>query len=154
MNLLFGTLAVLFIAAIIIIGIVNIFGLAQGKRPENLGVHDNILWYCPKMPNCVSSDSIIPDYDIAALPFDSTPEKSISNIRDVVLSLHGITIVTERSDYIYAECRSRIIGFVDDLEVYCEDLTKTCHVRSAARLGYSDFDVNRKRVEKIRALLK
>ncbi len=154
MSLLFSTLAVLFIAVIVIIGLVNILGLAQGEPPENLGVHDNLLWYCPKMPNCVSSDSIIPDYDIAALPYDSTPEKSINTIRNVLLSLYGIRIITERSDYIYAECRSRIIGFVDDLEIYCEDSNKICHVRSAARLGYSDFDVNRKRVEKIRALLK
>ncbi len=62
--------------------------------------------------------------------------------------------MTEKSNYIHVECKSKYFGFVDDLEVYCDDALQTCAVRSASRLGYADFGVNRKRVETIRQLLK
>jgi len=43
------------------------------------------------------------------------------------------------------------MGFVDDLEFYFSK-ENVIQVRSASRLGYSDFGVNRKRVEKLREL--
>lgn len=60
-------------------------------------------------------------------------------------------IVTESDNYLHIECKSAIIGFVDDLEFYFSK-GKDIQVRSASRLGYSDFGVNRKRVEKLREL--
>ena len=54
-------------------------------------------------------------------------------------------------DYIRAEFRSRIFQFVDDVEFLFENQGNVIHVKSASRTGYSDFGVNRKRVEKIRA---
>jgi uncharacterized protein (DUF1499 family) len=61
-------------------------------------------------------------------------------------------IVTEQEHYIHAEFTSAIFRFVDDAEFYIDDAQKVIHVRSAARLGYSDFGVNRKRMETIRQL--
>ena len=61
-------------------------------------------------------------------------------------------VVTVQETYIHAECRSRIFRFVDDLEFYFIPEAGVIHVRSAARTGYSDFGVNRKRVEEIRRL--
>ena len=43
-----------------------------------------------------------------------------------------------------------VFGFVDDVELALEPRTQTFAVRSAARLGYGDFGVNRKRIEAIR----
>ena len=45
------------------------------------------------------------------------------------------------------------MGFVDDVESYLEDGSKTIQVRSASRLGESDLGVNRQRIEEIRTLL-
>jgi uncharacterized protein (DUF1499 family) len=42
---------------------------------------------------------------------------------------------------------------VDDVEFVFEDETKTIHFRSASKTGYSDFGVNRNRMEEIRRLL-
>jgi len=41
---------------------------------------------------------------------------------------------------------------VDDLEFYFDTDEPVIQVRSAARVGHSDFGVNRKRVEEIRRL--
>ena len=43
------------------------------------------------------------------------------------------------------------MGFVDDVEFVLATEQMVIHVRSAARLGYSDFGVNRKRIESLRA---
>jgi uncharacterized protein (DUF1499 family) len=44
-----------------------------------------------------------------------------------------------------------MMGFVDDVEFFFPD-SAVIHMRSASRVGYSDFGVNRKRLEKIRQL--
>jgi uncharacterized protein (DUF1499 family) len=61
-------------------------------------------------------------------------------------------VVAVQEGYIHAECRSRIFRFVDDLEFFFVPDESLIHIRSAARSGYSDFGVNRKRVEEIRRL--
>lgn len=68
----------------------------------------------------------------------------------LVAELPRMTIITQDQDYLHAECRSAVFGFVDDLELHLRPDTKIIAVRSAARLGYSDFGVNHKRVEELR----
>ncbi|NDY59068.1 DUF1499 domain-containing protein, partial [Desulfovibrio sulfodismutans] len=62
-------------------------------------------------------------------------------------------ILQKQNGYFRVEFRSKILGFVDDVEFYLPEDQDVIHIRSAARLGYYDFGVNRRRVEKIRALL-
>ncbi len=52
--------------------------------------------------------------------------------------------------YLWATFRSRVFRFVDDLELRLDEAGGVIHVRSAARLGYADFGVNRKRVVALR----
>ena len=58
-------------------------------------------------------------------------------------------IITASPDYLHAEFRT-ILGFVDDVELYIDDEQHLIHMRSASRLGYWDFGVNRRRLEAIR----
>jgi uncharacterized protein (DUF1499 family) len=51
------------------------------------------------------------------------------------------------------KCTSAFFGFVDDLELHLRTAEGVIAVRSAARLGYSDLGVNRRRIEDLRALL-
>jgi uncharacterized protein (DUF1499 family) len=44
--------------------------------------------------------------------------------------------------------------FVDDVEFHADDSARVIHLRSASRVGTSDFGVNRKRAEAIRAAWK
>ena len=43
------------------------------------------------------------------------------------------------------------MGYVDDVEFALDEKAGVIHVRSASRLGIRDMDVNRKRIESIRA---
>lgn len=73
--------------------------------------------------------------------------------RTLVAELPRTTIITQGPDYLHAECRSAVFGFVDDLELHLRPDKNTIAVRSAARLGYSDLGVNRKRIEDLRSKL-
>ncbi len=69
------------------------------------------------------------------------------------MELPRARIVEETEDYLHAECRSALFGFVDDLELQLRPSESIIAVRSASRLGYSDFGVNRRRVEALRESL-
>jgi uncharacterized protein (DUF1499 family) len=124
-----------------------------GKRPNNLGVRDGKLAPCPNSPNCVSSQSNDAVHQIAPLTFTTTPEQAIANLKSIIQSLPRTTIITENPDYIYAEFKTALMGFVDDVEFYLDRNANLIQVRSASRLGQSDLGVNRKRIETIRAKL-
>ncbi|OCQ98246.1 hypothetical protein BCD64_13130 [Nostoc sp. MBR 210] len=124
-----------------------------GKRPNNLGVNNGRLAACPNSPNCVSSQSADAIHQIAPLTFNTSPEQAISHLKSIIQSLPRTTIITETPDYLYAEFKSALMGFVDDVEFYLDREANIFHVRSASRLGQSDLGVNRKRIETIRAEL-
>ena len=52
--------------------------------------------------------------------------------------------------HLKARFRSRLFRFTDDLELAVDATAGVIHVRSASRVGRSDFGVNRSRVEAIR----
>ncbi|RUR74662.1 DUF1499 domain-containing protein [Chlorogloeopsis fritschii PCC 9212] len=124
-----------------------------GKRPNSLGVRDGKLASCPKSPNCVSSQSTDAVHKITPLTYTSTPEQALADIKSVIQSLPRTKIITESNDYLYAEFKSALMGFVDDVEFYVDRNANVIHVRSASRLGQSDLGVNRQRVETIRTKL-
>ena len=124
-----------------------------GKRPNNLGVNSGKLAACPNSPNCVSSQSSSSVHSIAPLTYSSTAEQAIAKLKSVIQSLPRTKIITESKDYLYAEFKSALMGFVDDVEFYLDRKANVIQVRSASRLGQSDLGVNRKRIETIRAKL-
>jgi uncharacterized protein (DUF1499 family) len=52
---------------------------------------------------------------------------------------------------LYAEFRTPLMRYVDDVEFFFDGAL--VHVRSCSRLGRRDFGANRKRVERLRALI-
>jgi uncharacterized protein (DUF1499 family) len=120
-----------------------------GTKPSNLGVKDGKLAACPGTPNCVNSQSDDTQAKIAPLP-----AVSIAEIKKVVEGMERTTIIEETDNYLYAEFRSKLMGYVDDVEFYLDSGANVVHVRSASRLGKSDLGVNRQRVEEIRSKLK
>jgi uncharacterized protein (DUF1499 family) len=124
-----------------------------GKRPTHLGVEASRLAPCPSSPNCVSSDAADSTHSVAAFALVIPSRQAWLAVRGSVESLPRTKIISETSDYLHAECTSAVFGFVDDLELHLRVAEGVIAVRSAARLGYSDFGVNRRRIEDLRALL-
>ena len=107
---------------------------------------------CPDSPNCVSSLASGSDREhyVAPFSFSGDPAAAWQQLRTAVLAEKRVTIVEEKEDYLHAEMRSLIFRFVDDVEFSLDADAGLINVRSASRVGYSDFGVNRKRVERIR----
>ena len=120
----------------------------SGTRPTNLGVKDGKLAACPGTPNCVCSQSEDPKFKI-----DPLPPITIADLKTIVANMERSTIIEETDNYLYAEFKSKLMGYVDDVEFYRDSDANVVQVRSASRLGKSDLGVNRKRIEEIRSQL-
>lgn len=123
----------------------------HGARPATLGVRQGLLAPCPSSPNCVSSMALDAPHRIAPLPFSGTAAVAVAKLAGIVGSLPRASVVTATETYLHAEFTSAVFRFVDDVECMADELTGVIHIRSAARSGFSDLGVNRRRVETIRA---
>jgi len=124
-----------------------------GKRPEYLGVKDGRLARPRRTPNCVSSqaDPADAEHGIAPIAFRGSAADAIAAARKAVESMRRSTVIRHEGNYLYAEFRSRLMGFVDDVEFTFDEKAGLLHLRSASRLGRRDYGVNRARVEALRA---
>lgn len=109
---------------------------------------------CPQKPNCVSSETRDAGHAVAPMQLKGDPVAAWDGIRVTISRLPRCVVVRFTSGYLHATCKSRVFGFVDDLELLRDAATDRVAIRSAARTGYSDLGVNRKRVEKLRKLLR
>ena len=126
----------------------NVFA---GTAPSNLGVHAGKLTACPDSPNCVCSQAADDGHRIAPLAYNGDAAAAIARLAQVIAKQRGATIVTQRGDYIYATFQTPVMGFVDDAEFLLNPELHVIQLRSASRMGYGDFGVNRKRIEALRA---
>ena len=105
---------------------------------------------CPESPNCVFTRAQDEGHGIAPFRYQRSLVDAKAALKSIVLSLPRTTLVKEDETYLHIEFTSLLLRFVDDVELVFEDETKTVHFRSASRTGYSDFGVNRRRMEGIR----
>ena len=108
-----------------------------------------LLAPCPSSPNCVSTRAQDPGHRMAPIPFRGSVEEAQERLSRIVKGMARATITADRPGYLAASFRSRIFGFVDDAEFVLDGEKGEIHFRSAARIGYYDFGVNRSRMESI-----
>jgi uncharacterized protein (DUF1499 family) len=114
------------------------------------GLQDGKLRPCPDKPNCVCTQDPAPGHRIEPIRYTGTQDEARETLLMLVRHMGQSTLVTADPDYIHVEFRSSFFEFVDDAEFLFDDAAKLIHFRSAARTGYYDFSVNRKRMEEIR----
>lgn len=126
-------------------------GIFSGKRPVNLGYADGKFAPPSWKPNCVSSTV---DRDnshfIEPIVYAMASAKAWEKLRVIVLASNGTKVIVDIPGYLYAEFRSSIFGFVDDVEFAMDKNARMIQVRSGSRLGIDDAGVNRTRIERIR----
>ena len=147
-------------AKFLLIGLISstvFLSACSGSKPTDIGISNGQLLACPESPNCVNSRSNNQTHAIKAFHFKKpiSQVEAITAVKEALLSLPEIEIINETDTYLYAEATSKIMRFVDDVEFLFpnEEMIKEVHLRSASRLGYKDFNVNRERIESIRAIL-
>jgi uncharacterized protein (DUF1499 family) len=135
------------VCAFVVMGIQSRGGAAPGMAEARLKP-------CGAQPNCVSSGATTGSQHHVA-PFRIQPDQANVAWADLVevIAVAGGEVQENAPPYLAATFRSRVFGFVDDLECLIDRDAGLIHVRSAARVGYSDMNVNRARVERLRAML-
>ena len=103
-----------------------------------------VLPPCPNSPNCVSTQDQPQDgrHYLGPLKLTSNPLAELK----IRLEATGCQILTAEPAYLQATCSSRLFGFVDDVEFVWLEKDNLLLLRSASRVGHSDFGANRKRI--------
>jgi len=122
----------------------------QSQTPPELGLVKGHLQDCPDKPNCVCSEAEANDTLHAIAPLG---DADWQRLRQTVQQAGGV-VTNDDGYYLHATFTSSLFRFVDDFEVRRDEASRLIHIRSASRVGHSDFGVNRKRVETIRLKLK
>lgn len=120
------------------------------RKPTNLGVTNGRLADCPSSPNCVSTQAEDVAHRMEPICFAGSPDEAMRRIKELVAKMTRTKIMAVGDNYLHAECRSALFRFVDDIEFLIDPDEQLIHYRSASRVGYSDFGVNRRRMEQIR----
>ena len=126
--------------------IVLCLGMTSCASADRTGLVEGSLRPCPGSPNCVSSEGGARDVEALRLPGDEGWRLLLETVERM-----GGKIESEGDGYLHATFRSKVFGFVDDLE--CRRDADVVQVRSASRTGWWDMGVNRRRVERLRRLL-
>ena len=101
---------------------------------------------CPPIPNCVSSGNTEERNRVEPLRFAGPQDRAWRHLGDIVASMPRVRVVVNEAHYLRAEFRSRLFRFVDDVEFRLDQARQLIEIRSAARTGYYDWGVNRRRV--------
>jgi uncharacterized protein (DUF1499 family) len=141
---LIGLCALGFIAARVAIA-------SASQPPATLGLVEGQLSPCPESPNCVTSRATDREHAINPLVYTTSTADAHARLEAIMATIPRLTIIKNQPDYIHAETRSLMWGFVDDNEFYFDESAGIIEIRAAARLGQSDLNKNRERLESIRA---
>lgn len=158
---LFKWIAVALLLLALAVFLAGQLGLLAGKTPDDLGVKNNRLKPPSRNENSVTSQAALyPDHpmrayaEIAPLPLKGDGPATMARLATLLQAMPGVKIVQDHGDgYLYAQCSTRWLKFVDDLELWFDPANQVVQVRSASRIGRKDFGVNRQRVETLRARL-
>ncbi len=124
---------------------------AMKTSKENKYFVDGHLVDCPNRANCVSSEVSGKSCSVAPLEFFGSASEAWQALQEVIINMGG-RMEESNDHFLHATFRSNLFRFIDDVTCRLDTENHRIHIRSASRLGYSDFGVNRKRVEKIRQI--
>ena len=136
------------------LGLLLMISFLFSKAQAGVGVLNGQLMPCPNSPNCVCSEDSEDSASSAYIPpflFAGSVETAWANLKQIVVSSGG-TIHSDENFYLLASYTTKWLRFVDDVEFRMDAENKRIHVRSASRVGHSDFGANKKRVEMLREL--
>ena len=140
---------VIILAVLLRIAVVQ---FSTDKIPESVSTNNGKLADCPNTPNCQASVATRESQLVAPFRFSSEPDQVIDVLANIIRELPRYTIVTQQADYLHATFKTALMGYTDDIEFRLNDQKTWLDVRSASRLGKSDFGANRKRITFLREL--
>ncbi len=151
-KMLIGILIFLLLLAVVFTLMLFRLGAVSRSMDVSLGHDNGQLLACPDSPNCVSSQAeLVDSHYINAL--EDLDGSKWARLGMVLNGMDGASQMGSEGNYTYYTFQTKLMGFVDDVEFFYAPDQSVIHVRSASRVGQSDMNANRKRVEMIRAAL-
>jgi len=103
-----------------------------------INIDDN-LSECKFITNCIFQTWKVDD-----------SEKAFSDLIQIIENTPRLEIVKKEKNYIHAIATSRIMKFIDDVEIKNLNQDKIIEVKSSSRIGIYDLGVNKRRVQTLR----
>ncbi len=131
--------------------LVGFFTWKNMSMPKTTGLVDGRLHPCPKKPNCVCCCHDEKINYIEPLPFSS--KDTLDRIQAFLEQHYNAQVIQKTPDYLHIVVTSSVLHLKNDLEFALNRKKGVVLVRAAARVGYSDSDANRGRIETLRVFL-
>ena len=138
-----------------------VFLSASSTRASSMTQTAQGLSPCPNSPNCVCSDEPIESKQYIApivsanaslndeeVTNDSRGQQLLAAIATYLKEQSEFQIIAQTENALKVEARTSLLRFVDDIDMQVRG--ERVFVRSASRVGYSDFGKNRSRLEQLR----
>lgn len=105
---------------------------------------------CSSAPHCVSSQAPAgSSQHVAPFVFETDQSAARQALLATLAGEDNATVMDSGADFIHATFKSTL-GFVDDVSFLIRPDDHIIDVKSSSRIGYDDFGVNRRRVERLR----
>ena len=98
-------------------------------------INDNNLGVCSNPNNCVFESWEVSNVD-----------KSFKELIEILKNTPRVKIINIKEDYLHALATSRIMKFIDDIEIKKSDKDNILEVKSKSRTGFYDLGVNKRRI--------
>ena len=95
----------------------------------------NILGSCSNPNNCVFESWKVNNVD-----------KSFKELIEILKNTPRVKIINTKENYIHALATSRIMKFIDDIEIKKSEKNNNLEVKSKSRTGFYDLGVNKRRI--------
>ena len=100
---------------------------------------DDNLSDCKLITNCIFQTWKVDD-----------SEKAFIELIQILENTPRLEIINKEKDYIHAIATSRIMKFIDDIEIKNLNQDNIFQIKSSSRLGIYDLGVNKRRVQTLR----
>lgn len=139
-------ITLIFLSMLFVVILVGMSLISSKWHPK--GLVKGKLARCTEKPNCVCSE--YPEdkkHFVAPIKISDSLIQDVTGITKSIIQDLGGKIVSKSENYIAGTFKSPFFKFTDDLEIRIDRDKRLMHIRSAARVGYSDMSVNRNRAE-------
>ena len=99
-------------------------------------IDNNILSACSNQNNCVFESWKVTNSD-----------KSFKELIDILKNTPRTRIINIQEDYLHALSTSRVMQYVDDIEIKKIEKESVLKVKSKSRKGFYDLGVNKRRID-------
>lgn len=121
---------------------------APSDRPSEAARRSRLA-PCPDRPNCVSTETTDPRHRMRPLPFRGAGALALERMATVIAAEPRGSVRHRERGWLHAEFRSRVLGYVDDVDVEVDEAAGVLRFRSASRFGRWDLGVNRRRMKRL-----